>query len=864
MSDLDESIESDTTIVPDSESDGKLENMDTDIEADDQSINSKTAEIGSSHINNTTGSNNKAKVTNRIKRKHNCYYCSQEVGNFSRHLERKHSDEIEVEKFMVLKRNSKNRKKIIDRLRREGDFCTTNIVPVMNKTGISPNNYICCKYCRGYYIKASLRRHVKKCYFNPDPSKRTNAQQDGHTLMAAPFGPNDILKISGLLNMMKADETSLVAKKDNIICEVARRYIKSHREKHQLLVAKRYMRRLARLVIAVRKNLNNVSLNLIDLLNPHSFKDLIIGTKAIAEYDEKERVFKSPSLALQMGTLLKHATNTAISQEMQKEKENFSQERLHYLQALISLIETDWALEISSEAGQNLQINKFNKPSLIPIAEDIKKFDMYLNNLIKNAKIGLAENSGNVKAYRNLLDGIFCSLMIFNKRRVGELQRMTLISFLRNYDTVPSSEFQKALTNSEKILYKSLKRIVIRGKRGRGVPVLFDKKTVESIELFISIRNNFDLKDNEYFFGIPGTKNPIAGYSVMRKHANFALDNQQRASLLTSTRLRKQLATITQIFKMEKNELEQLAAFMGHTEKTHAQFYRLPDDIYQTAKISKLLLLSKEGAIERFKGKSLEEMEIDLNMEEDESEDEDEYIREINEPLSSTAEDNGEVEIRIEDTQNLENVQINRVKGGKKRILIPWTNEQKKLTEKYFINHIKKKIVPKKHEVMKLKEMHPGIFQNKPYTTIKARSGTPEWRNNDSVRFLDEAESTADLQFLQADSVLSQLLVGNTGLLEKILVPEPVLLNSYFFRVSGSVHNAGAEQFDSQRAPAEDGSAPVDGKPARKVVGPVAIVGLAGADDAAGDAAAIAGETAVMGAAGGSPKTPSIPQWSVH
>ncbi|GLV46372.1 uncharacterized protein CBL_20714, partial [Carabus blaptoides fortunei] len=168
--------------------------------------------------------------------------------------------------------------------------------------------------------------------------------------MAPPFGPNDILKISGLLNMMKADETSLVAKKDNIICEVVRRYIKSHREKHQLLVAKRYMRRLARLVIA----------------------DLIIGSKAIAEYDEKERVSKSPSLALQMGTLLKHATNTTISHEMQKGKEYFSQERLHYLQTLISLIETDWALEISSEAGQNLQINKFNKPSLIPIAEDIK------------------------------------------------------------------------------------------------------------------------------------------------------------------------------------------------------------------------------------------------------------------------------------------------------------------------------------------------------------------------------------------------------------------------------------------------------------------------------------------------------------
>lgn len=106
--------------------------------------------------------------------------------------------------------------------------------------------------------------------------------------------------------------------------------------------------------------------------------------------------------------------------------------------------------------------------------------------MITTAKIRLAHNSSDLQVYRNLLDGIFCSVMIFNRRRVGELQRMTLLGFLRNYDMIPSSEFEKALTNSEKILYQSLKRIVIRGKRGRGVPVLFDKNTVESIEYLIS------------------------------------------------------------------------------------------------------------------------------------------------------------------------------------------------------------------------------------------------------------------------------------------------------------------------------------------------------------------------------------------
>lgn len=44
--------------------------------------------------------------------------------------------------------------------------------------------------------------------------------------------------------------------------------------------------------------------------------------------------------------------------------------------------------------------------------------------------------------------------------------------------------------------------------------------------------------------------------------------------LLTSTRFRKQIATILQIMCLDKDEMHQIAKFMGHTEKTHMDFYR--------------------------------------------------------------------------------------------------------------------------------------------------------------------------------------------------------------------------------------------------------------------------------------------------
>lgn len=305
----------------------------------------------------------------RKRRSHRCLFCDTDVGNFSRHLERNHSDEIAVQELSVLPKKSIKRKKLIDKLRREGDFCTSSIVPVMIPVDNSDVDYIACKFCRGYYSRKSLRRHAKKCFFNPDPNKRFNAQIEGQNVMAGHFGPNDILRVSGLLSMMRADNVSLVAKKDQIICDVARRYLKSHKEKHLVNVAKRHMRRLSRLLIAVRNIEKKQSLTMRNILTPSRFKNLVSGTREIAGYNPIDRDFKSPSLALQMGTLIKNAINAAYSTEIQKP--NCSKQHLDELNMLTKLIESDWAHEISSEAGQNLAINKFNKPTLIPMAQDI-------------------------------------------------------------------------------------------------------------------------------------------------------------------------------------------------------------------------------------------------------------------------------------------------------------------------------------------------------------------------------------------------------------------------------------------------------------------------------------------------------------
>ncbi|KAL3272061.1 hypothetical protein HHI36_022522 [Cryptolaemus montrouzieri] len=63
------------------------------------------------------------------------------------------------------------------------------------------------------------------------------------------------------------------------------------------------------------------------------------------------------------------------------------------------------------------------------------------------------------------------------------------------------------------------------------------------------------------------------------------------------------------------------------TPKTHAEFYRLPQDIHQTAKVAKILILLEKGKGHRFKGKSLDEIELDEELTSDSDDEESNTVR---------------------------------------------------------------------------------------------------------------------------------------------------------------------------------------------------------------------------------------------
>ena len=66
--------------------------------------------------------------------------------------------------------------------------------------------------------------------------------------------------------------------------------------------------------------------------------------------------------------------------------------------------------------------------------------------------------------------------------------------------------------------------------------------------------------------------------------------------------------TISQVVNLQNNEMDILASFLGHDIRVHRQYYRLPEQTLQVAKVAKLLLAVDKGEIAP--GKRLEDFTV--------------------------------------------------------------------------------------------------------------------------------------------------------------------------------------------------------------------------------------------------------------
>lgn len=230
-------------------------------------------------------------------------------------------------------------------------------------------------HCLGYH-KKSLFRHTKICPSNYDKNtkRRQTSQSDGQTtlLLHSLFKYDDLL-MSKVFPRMHADEINLIAKKDPLICQYAYSYIKGRHSKGNIDLVRQNMRRLAKLLQYARIRNSEVK-QLIDIFCPKHFQLIISAVNEMAKYNSQTENYESPTLAINVGTLIKKCCDIAYIHLVQLENTNDQRKDLKILK---SLIESQWCNEVSAQASADLTQNKWNKEELLPLTSDLKKLNIY-------------------------------------------------------------------------------------------------------------------------------------------------------------------------------------------------------------------------------------------------------------------------------------------------------------------------------------------------------------------------------------------------------------------------------------------------------------------------------------------------------
>lgn len=552
-------------------------------------------------------------------KKNFCFICGKPQSKIARHLETHAKTSSEVAQVLALPKTSERRKKMLTKLRNRGNFkhnmkvlaSGSGLIKVKRKSKkkYDKEKYVHCMYCQGLYLRKDLWRHAKNCLSKP-------AETDEHPgkkrvlSMATMVDSAQCQQISQgvwkLLTVLRDDDIASAVRSDFYILQLAQSFFNKHGQdpmKHEYIRQK--IREVGRLLILLRKQYNIY--NLEDAVRPQNFHILIQAVKKVSGFDEEKNSYKTPSLALKLGHSLYKIADIILCRSLISGDDTMKKS----MQTFKQLYSSQWCELVSHTALTTLSDKHFNKPSTLPFTEDVQRLHRYLEKTADSATESL-KTIPSSQTYRDLCQATLAKIILFNRRRGGEVSKIQMKAFLERDTTPLHSDVAVGLTTFEQKLCAHFSRVEIKGKRGRKVAVLLSPDVVEAITQLISLRQECGVPaENPYLFARPKCLTPYRGQDCLRLYAHEC--GAQKPELLRSTQLRKHVATLSQVLNLRNHELDQVADFLGHDIRVHREFYRLPEATTQLAKISKLLLAMEKGTLASLQGKSLEEIEIEGN-----------------------------------------------------------------------------------------------------------------------------------------------------------------------------------------------------------------------------------------------------------
>lgn len=381
-------------------------------------------------------------------RKSPCFYCSKEIFNPSKHLQRKHKLEPDVKR--AAKKLDRGDGLHMKRIILFGVF-NHNIAVLKKKEGLFyvarssdkshyVEDYLPCSCCMQFVIKRELYRHCKRCKLRNDNSSRRYAVDGRLVLDGALLAESAIPKSlsSKVLCRMKDDALTKVARKDISILKFGASLLRKLGPKRANDIAQR-MRQLARLSMRLAK-MSSKSRSWAVLLDKYisgSKFDRVIAAVCVEcdhfEDDSGRQLFGNPNLALKLGHSLIKLAKLKLGDAIRTKELT----RKSDAEDFITLHSADFTDVVSTPAHASNKVRPKRLDSF-PDSSDLLKLKNYQMN--KSQELcELLLRCPSKTTWRHLAEVLMSRLIVFNGRRGSEVGDLRVVEYDKRSNLVHSN-----------------------------------------------------------------------------------------------------------------------------------------------------------------------------------------------------------------------------------------------------------------------------------------------------------------------------------------------------------------------------------------------------------------------------------------
>ncbi|KAF6204880.1 hypothetical protein GE061_019044 [Apolygus lucorum] len=546
-----------------------------------------------------------------------CIFCKKRKTHFPRHLTNMHSDKEEVREFLKHAPGTKQRMKLISKIRGQGAIeynsqttqegsSSGSIQLGRRMTGIPIDTelYLPCLECGNYYKKRNLQTHYKKCANKAGPSNllsKCRVRKLGHGIPSqAKVTMSEQLKeilggMSASSNIMRLIECDpAIVAFGNKLCKTNKHIIST-----QVNSIRRNLKVMAVITTYMYEHDEGDPDKQLTVSYYYKHEKFDLFKKAVLyNIGYKEGTYNSASQAGAIGRIwfncAKSLNDLYLDLGLREDKTQ--------LDEWLQKFKSQYYVELEKPASAQLTRNRWNKKMTIPNDEEVATLCTYLKGVMRQHKTEL-RITFDYTHWAQLSKALLVYLTVFNRKRSGEVQGALLKQYRERVTYKDFADnWSERLSSQDVEQSKRYSRFLVKGKRSKGVSVLMEQNEVDSMELLLSNRQNANVdEDNDFLFAKAHTH--FNCRSALREFAKVC--QVKRHHLLTTTKLRKHFASSIPMLNLAGNEMTTVTQFLGHDEKTEALHYRMPDAVEEMAHVATLLYASTTMTMSKLKDRNL-------------------------------------------------------------------------------------------------------------------------------------------------------------------------------------------------------------------------------------------------------------------